>query len=140
MGFHGSQQPFPQIHVLYRILPVPLPVLFLPAVYPVFIEGLYQVLRVRINIHLTGSDQRLQSYDSRQDLHAVVGSLSESSGQFSPVTDSFRICIKKYRPIAARSRIASGRSVSINSYSQNLSPFPRVLPSCRVNMHPASLH
>ena len=61
--------------VLDRLLVGGPPASFFPAVNPVFVEGVDDVLRIGMDLDLAGAGKCLERHDDRHELHAVVGGL-----------------------------------------------------------------
>src|SRR5262249_49751027 len=96
---------FPQISVHYGLLRGRYPVLPLPAVDP-GCNAILHVLRIGDDLHLAALLQRAQAFDSRCQLHAVVGGLRSEAVYFLVV-----FAVPENARPPARSGVAQARAI-----------------------------
>ena len=70
-----GKQALPQVTVLNGLLVGSFPPALFPAVDPVFIESVDDVLRIGMDLDLAGAVERLERHDDRHEFHAIVGGL-----------------------------------------------------------------
>ena len=122
MGLGGRNQALPEVRVLHRLLLGILPSAALPAINPMLVERVHDVLRVAVNLHLARTLERLERDDGSHELHAIVRGARIALREFALMKDARRIGIAQHRPIATRTRIAPARTIRIDND-------PHTLPS-----------
>ena len=105
------QKAGPQVRVegglLVPLHPAPGP----PAPGPTLLQGVNDVLAVRVQLHRTGLLQGLQGGDHPGELHAVVGGLGLSPGELLLVG-----AVHQNRPPAPRAGVARTGPVGVDGY------------------------
>src|SRR5437016_12420698 len=99
----------PQVHVLHGLFVGGAPAAALPVVQPLADAFLY-VLRIGVDLDLTGALQQLQRPNDRRELHAIVGRLRLTAEQLS----FFAVHLQNGTP-ASRPGIALARAVGVDA-------------------------
>ena len=116
VGLFGGEQALPQIDVLHRLFLRVLPAALQPAGHPVLVEGVHEVLRIRVHRHRAGALQSLQAHDAAEQLHAGVGGAGKASGELLLVHRARGRRVAQNGAVAARPGIAPGRAVGVQGH------------------------
>ena len=109
-----GKQALPQVAVLNGLLVGCFPPALFPAVNPVLVKGVDDVLRIGMDLGLAGAVERLERHDNGHELHAVVGSLGVATRKLGGEGLAGGVGVLEHGAVAAASRIGPSRAVGID--------------------------
>ena len=101
----GGEQALPQVAVLDGLLVGGFPSALFPAVDPVLVKGVDDVLRIGMDLDLAGAVKCLERHDDRHELHAVVGGLGVAARKLGGEGLADGVGVFEHGAVAAASRI-----------------------------------
>ena len=100
-----GKQTLPQVAVLDGLLVGSFPPALFPAVDPVLVEGVDDVLRIGMDLDLAGAVKCLERHDDRHELHAVVSGLGVATRKLGGEGLAGGVGVLEHGAVAAASRI-----------------------------------